>query len=105
MKYYEVKSYGHTYNVRAELTHYMDNNTLAICLITDSGEPFCNLTTNIMDSNIWADEDHAFVDTNNCPWAEEFIAENKLGTPMGYVGRSGFCTYPLYEFDLQNLED
>ena len=104
MKYYEVKSYGKTYNVRIVAYKYANNKSLALSLITDEGEPFCNLTVNIMDSMIWANETTAFVDTNNCPWAEEFITENELGEYMEIRGASGFCTYPLYKFNLEKLE-
>lgn len=104
MKYYEVKSYGKAYNVRIEASKYANNKTLAIALITEEGEPFCNLTVNIMDSMIWADDTCAFVDTNNCPWAEEFIIANELGEPMCVMGASGFCRYPLYRFNIEEIE-
>ena len=103
MKYYKLNYYGKEYNVRIERTYYTSNNTLALSLITDSGEPFCTLTVNIADSSLFADKIHAFVDTNNCPFAEEFIAENNLGFPVGYVGHSGFCSYPLYHFYLNAI--
>lgn len=100
MKYYELNSYGKTYNVRPVCNNYENNGTLAIRLIADSGEPFCNLTVNLPTSVIWCNENTAFVDTNNCPWAEEFIEENELGVPVGYSERSGFCMYPLYKFNI-----
>ena len=59
---------------------------------------------NIEDSDSLASESKAFVDTNNCPWAEEFIQENGLGEFTGIYGNSGFCTYPLYEFNLGKLK-
>ena len=105
MKYYEIKSYGKTYNVRIERNAYANNKALALSLIAESGEPFCNLTVNLLDTMIWGDDKTAFVDTNNCPFAEKFIAENKLGTPVGYVARSGFCMYPLYRFDLEKISE
>ena len=105
MKTYEIKNYGKTYNVHVELTKYVDNDTLAICLIAKNEEPFCTLTVNIGESNIWANESSAFVDTNNCPWAEEFIQKNGLGMPIGYMGHSGFCSYPLYHFNLDKLKE
>ena len=46
----------------------------------------------------------AYVDTNNIPNAEEFIAEYELGTPLGVLRRSGFCEYPLYNFNLENVK-
>lgn len=103
MKTYEIKAYGKTYNVHPTVNKYQSNGTLAISLITDSGEPFANLTVNIMDTMIWGNDTTAFVDVNNCEWAENFIAKNELGEYMGIIGRSGFCTYPLYKFDIEKI--
>ena len=51
------------------------------------------------------EENKAYVDTNNCPWAEDFIEKNGLGKFLGIYGNSGYCTYPLYEFDLGKLRE
>ena len=104
MKYYEINSYGNTYNVRIERKAYANNDTLALSLITEDGEPFCNLTVNLIDSTVWGNSTDAFVDTNNCPWADDFIEQNNLGEPVGFEARSGFCTYPLYRFNLDELD-
>ena len=103
MEFYNVNNYGHEYRVCLFITKYMSNDTLALVMHTDEGEPFCNLTTNIADSDTLCGNTMAFVDTNNCPWAEDFIAENKLGVPTGIYGQSGFCTYPLYKFDIEKI--
>ena len=34
----------------------------------------------------------------------DFIEENKLGTPTGVYGRSGFCTYPEVRFSKAFLD-
>lgn len=57
-------------------------------------EPYAALTTNLG----FADERMAFIDTNNCPWATEFLESNGLAKDTGLVGASGYCVYPLYEF-------
>lgn len=101
--YYEINAYDTTYHVQPRVAEYMDNHTLAISLVTDIGEPYCHLTVNLMESDVFASNDTAFVDTNNCPWAEEFIISNGLGEPLGLVGHSGFCTYPLYKFNMDKL--
>ena len=41
----------------------------------------------------------AFVDTNNCPWVKEFLEDNHIAKFTGWSAPSGFCDYPLYEFD------
>ena len=46
----------------------------------------------------------AAIDTNNCPWAEKFLTDNKLAADTGRKVRSGFCTYPIYKFDRKVLE-
>ena len=48
--------------------------------------------------------DMAAIDTNNCPWAEKFLTDNKLAVDTGRKVRSGFCTYPIYKFDRKVLE-
>lgn len=65
-------------------------------------EPYATLTTKL-DVAGFSDE-YAFVDTNNCPWAEELIKEYNLGKPTGMSARSGYCTYPLYKFNFDELE-
>lgn len=41
----------------------------------------------------------AFLDTNNNGYAERFLRENKLAKKTGVARSSGYCTYPLYEWD------
>lgn len=60
-------------------------------------EPFTTLTVNV--NPFLQSETDAFVDTNNNPWAERFIRENRLGKPTGDVSFNGYCSYPLYAFD------
>ena len=99
----KIDLYDETYNVHIEKDEYMDNHTLVLSLVCDDGEPFARLTVNLPETDFWGSDTVAFVDTNNCPWAEKFIEENDLGSPMGITARSGFCTYPLYHFNLQKI--
>lgn len=94
--------YG-TYNVVALRSTYYNNNSLAVLLRTEDGEPFCNLTVNIMDGV--AEGEYQYVDTNNCPWALDFIESNNLGYSTGIVGYSGYCEYPLVKFNLENIRE
>ena len=92
---YRVKTFFGEYNVELRVNKYRDNKNLAIDLFEPEEGPFARLTVNL-GKKLPANQ--AYVDTNNCPWAEEFIEENKLGKDTGRVGMSGFCIYPLYEF-------
>ena len=99
---YKVETEFGTYNVTIETSKYMFGDNLAIRLITDFGELFATLTVNLAEWTL--PNDKAFIDTNNCPWAEKFIADNKLGKPTGIRGASGYCVYPQYRFDMEKLK-
>ena len=98
-KLFDVKTDFGSYKVNVIVDRYYNNRNLAINLFDPVEGPFARLTVNIVKLKPGL----AFVDTNNCPWAEEFIAEHKLGKPTGEFGRSGRCIYPLYEFDMDAL--
>ena len=98
---YKVSTFFGTYNVSLSKKNYVNNGNLAIQMYdADDGCPFATLTVNLGKK---LDADVAYVDTNNCPWAEEFILENELGEPTDRIGQSGFCFYPQYRFDLSKI--
>ena len=98
---YKCKTDFGTYNVKVVRDNYVNNQSLAVMLLEKNGEPFADLTVNIDDGI--ADETMAYVDTNNNKWAEKFIVDNGLGIKMGIEGFSGFCSYPLYKFDIDKI--
>jgi len=108
MKTYKLNSYGEEVEVAPIKQTYSSNGTLAIHLLEiEDGEVIDNyamLTVNIDDSDELEDG-LAFVDTNNCEWAEDFIIDNKLGKPIGRFGQSGFCKHPLYKFNMNKLNE
>lgn len=92
----KIKNWGHEYEVKMEKTNYCNNGNLAIKLMCfNSREPYGSLTVNFDEK---LPEDYAYVDVNNIPNAEAFIAENNLGEFAGKYMFSGFCAYPLYKF-------
>jgi hypothetical protein len=95
-----VKDFLGQTEVNIEVTSYANNKTLAIQLWCEDG-PFATLTVNIEDAHR---AECQYVDTNNCPWAEHFIQEYNLGAPTGNYGMSGFCLYPEYRFDIEELK-
>lgn len=97
---YHVKTFFGEYDVEIQKRKYYDNKNLAIDLFDPVEGPFARLTVNL---GIKLPENMAYVDTNNCHWAEEFIEENGLGNPTGDFGASGYCVYPLYEFYLDKM--
>ena len=81
---------------------YVADNVLAIMAWGDY-ERIAHITVCLNDNRLKSNQ--SYVDTNNCPWAPEWIEENKLGIKTNWTARSGFCTYPLYEFDMKRIEE
>lgn len=111
-KTYTLNFYGKKYPVCLAKCNYVNNGKLAILMFvtTPKGkikEEFGNLTVNIDDSNIFAnDVDTQFIDTNNL--GNEIIhwlVENNIAKPTGMIGFSGFCSYPLFKFNKEVLDE
>lgn len=106
MKKYTVKTEWGTYDVALGKHAYHKPRTLAVqAACIKGGKTFATLTVNLdgyTGAGLQSDT-RTFVDTNNCPWAEKFLRENGIAKPTGIVMQSGFCSYPLYEFDLSKL--
>ena len=117
----EVNLYGEVFKItRIELNRYTADNTLAIQLYSfcpDYGgfeEPFATLTVclNVQREDFENDDDYeaymknnrSYLDSNNCPWGADFVKKYELGKPTGYFQISGYCTYDLYEWDLDKLK-
>ena len=102
-KYYELKIGKKNYNdLYLAKDTYMLGDRLALSLISVSGGPFGTLSVNLIDEALTNDRCF-FVDTNNCPFAESFLIGNKIATPTGNFGFSGFCVYPEFELIAESL--
>ena len=107
MKSYTLKTQFGSYEVLPYEMRYVVNNAIAVQLMdADDFAPFAMLTVNLPDDEDTRElcgDNAQFVDTNNCPWAIEFLEENEIAKPTGFCGFSGFCVYPLYQFDTNKL--
>lgn len=83
------------------LWNYWTDNTLSISILNATDGAIATITKCLNDSS--NAENESFVDTNNCPWALDFIEEYHLGEFTGMHGKSGYCTYPLYRFNMDEL--
>lgn len=92
---------GTNYNLTLVKSMYVDNHNLYLGLNAIESGPFANITVNI-DKLPYG---QAAVDTNNCSWVEEFIAQHKLGKKTDKTLKSGYCTYPVYEFDMKLIDE
>ena len=97
------------YKIKLQLTRYRNDNSLTITAMRyeeeyQYWEPYATLTVNLnYDDCDPAPEDCAYLNTNNNPGVEEFVNENKLGEFTGIRKQSGYCTYPLYRFDMAKI--
>ena len=85
-------------------TYVTNPSCMAMSLLMTEGgdypdEPYGNLTVNLAGNNELLPKYHAYIDVNNMPEAADILYESGLATPTGDVRRSGFVTYPLYEFN------
>lgn len=101
MNLLKIKSRGIEYSVLLAI-HYYQNGNLAIALEEEHGEPYGVLTINLGDK---LPSDYAYLDTNMHPNAEEIVKEYGLAENTGKYEQSGFCTYPLYKFNISRLRE
>ena len=101
--------YGHE-EVICVPREYCDGRTLAIEMISVKGtyhESYAVLTVNLdcYSGRRTQSGTRAYVDTNNNEhWGcLDFIKNNNLGKPLGIQTQSGFCVYPLYEFNVNEF--
>lgn len=96
--------YGKEYPVYFELNQYACNDNFAVQMLTDIeviDEPFGRCTVNL---GMRLQMGYAYIDENNLPGITEFLEENRLGSRIsGCFAQSGFCTYQLFKFDMDEL--
>ena len=97
--------FGTYENCYLKLDRYVVDNTPAIEIRNDTDGPIARLTVCLGAKGLTEEygDNFAFVDTNNLPSALDFVREYKLGTVTNKTALSGFCRYPLVEFDMQEL--
>lgn len=101
---FEVNTmWGTTPDCFLNVSRYSNNDHIAISVWSESEGPFSGLTVNLRET-IRYPKNFGYVDTNNFPGAEELIERLGIGKWTGGLFSSGFCTYPLYEFDEKAIE-
>lgn len=97
--------YSGEHEVELDIRTYPDNGRIYIGLITNEDgytEHIGNVTVNI---DAPASNYCGYLDTNNLANVENFIREYNLGEFTGLMGRSGYCSYPLYAFNVHKLRE
>lgn len=98
------------YNVK----NFLGKKTLGLNIslneLDENGEfigQYCTLTLSF--GEFIGMKNAVYIDTNNCPFAEQFLTDNNIATPTGLTKLSGFCRYPLWllneDFLIQHGKD
>ncbi len=90
-----------------EIGAYFYGNRLAVnALCLEEGEyvPFADLTVNLPEEEL-SGPCCAYLDINNFFRGTLLVMQAGIAQPTGKYGRSGYCTYPEYEFDLEKLKE
>lgn len=96
----EFSQYRHCY---LNINRYLYGNHPLAIRIENTRDGAIATITKCLQGYILSDNE-SFVDTNNCPWAVDFIKRYGLGEPTDRYGESGYCRYPLYKFNMVQLE-
>ena len=93
----EMKTSFSTYkDVYLQIGRYEADGSVAIEAWNNQEGPIARLTVCLCDGSLA--EDEAYVDTNNCPFADQLLAQG-IAIDTGLTKQSGFCTYPLWQFN------
>lgn len=104
MKTFEIETaWSHYDNCTLSQSEYANNGHIALSVWCDDG-PLADLTVNL-DTTKKYPKNYGYVDTNNFPTATMLIYRLGIGTWTGTTGQSGWCEYPLYEFDLEKIKE
>lgn len=99
----KITSEFRTYEgVYLEIGRYLADGSLSIAAWNKKEGSIASLTVCLV--NPFLKENEAYVDINNCPWVLDFIHKYQLGEESGHTAKSGFCTYPAVEFDLEKIK-
>ena len=106
MKTINLNAWGSNHPISFHLANYADNDNLYVGMITWDDpkfpEPWSDLTVNL---GVKCAEDCAFIDTNNN--GEKillWLIENNLGDLTGKMQPSGFCLFPEFKFNIEELK-
>lgn len=97
--------YGGEYEITLRTNHYANNNNLYIgldCWEDGFPMPYTDLTVNLYPK---CEPNCAFIDiNNNGVEIINWLMANKLGKLTGRMCHSGFCQYPEFEFNMEEVQ-
>ena len=98
-----IKTPFSTYNnLHVTINHYLKDNSVCVDLWNEEEGAIARLTTCLCDRSL--KENESYLDTNNCPWAINFVKKYNLGEVSESRCRSGYCTYPVVTWNMDELK-
>lgn len=113
MKYEITDFYGRALSVSPRLglysvEDYMGNKLPGIAVIlddvTDPSEPEQYAVLTVSFGEFIGMKNCAYIDTNNCDFAQQLL-DKGLASDTGFYKASGFCQYPLWQFEEGTLRE
>lgn len=102
---YKSKTCGNV-PVTISVNRYAKNKGLSVELYKypykNDDSYFGSITVNLPGG---APKHCAYVDTNKMSGVLPFLKEYRLAAPLPIVAESGFCTYPLFVFNIEKLRE
>ena len=95
--------FGEVRNGCMTMNQYADNKHIALQLWDEEG-PYAGITVNVRGIRAFP-ENCSAVDVNNFPDAVRLIRETGIGKHTGKYLVSGWCNYPVYEFDAEKVRE
>ena len=104
MKKIKFNSYGKEYKGFITVDKYSTWNNIQLQLWTENEdygfpEPYATMTVNLAPIT----GDYAYLDINNFPDVVNIFKKYKLGTPTDLCKTSGFCVYPFYKLNMEEI--
>lgn len=90
-------------NCHISLNNYSADGSLCVELWNKEDGAIARLTTCLSDKSLKGN--YSYLDENNCPWAMDFIKTYELGKDTGHIRGSGYCFYPLIEWNMEELKN
>lgn len=104
MKKFDVVTQYETYkNCYFIKNKYVADNSLYLGIWNDEEGPIADITVCLGGAK--KNESFSYLDMNNCPWAANLVKELEIAKDTGMTQRSGYCIYPLYEFDMDKVNE
>ena len=100
----KFNSWGRWYEGVISIGQYIKPKNVQLQLWTKDEEfgflePYATMTVNFNQ----LEDGYAYLDTNNFPQVEEIFEEYNLGTYTEMDKMSGFCFYPLYKLNMEEI--